>query len=112
MTEVVFCLYKAVAGKESELEKLIDRHVPVLRELELITARPRLTLKSQDGTYVEVIEWVDVNAAEAAHEHPAVAQVWEAMEGVSQFRKLADLGEAGKAFSHFQVVPHLSQQFS
>jgi hypothetical protein len=112
MTEVVIALYKPKAGKEQELEKLIVKHVPVLRELELITSRPRLTLKSSDGTYMEIIEWIDVAAADRAHEHPAVAQIWEAMETVSSFRKLGDLSEAGQGFSHFQVVPQLSEVFS
>jgi hypothetical protein len=111
MTEVVFAIYKPKFGKEKELEKLIERHVPVLKELELITSRPRLTLKSSDGTYIEIIEWVDVEAAEKAHEHPAVAKVWEAMEAISEFKKLSDLNEAGKAFSHIKVVPHLSESF-
>lgn len=109
--EVVFALYKPHPGREKQLEDLIARHVPVLRELELITSRPRLTLKSSDGTYLEVIEWTNVDAAEKAHEHPAVAQVWEAMESVCEFKKLSDLSEAGRAFSHFKLVPHLSESF-
>ena len=112
MTEVVLAMYKPKAGKEKELEKLIDKHVPVLKDLELITNRPRLTLKSNDGTYIELIEWVNVDAAEKAHEHPAVAKIWESMETVAEFRKLADLNEATRAFSHFKVVPHLSESFT
>lgn len=112
MTEVVLAMYKPKAGKEKELEKLIEKHVPVLKELELITNRPRLTLKSDNGTYIEVIEWINVDAADKAHEHPAVAKVWEGMEAISDFKKLADLSEAGKAFSHFKVVPHLSENFA
>jgi hypothetical protein len=112
MTEVVIALYKPREGKEQDLEKLIQKHVPVLRGLGLITSRPRLTLKSSDGTYMEIIEWIDVSAAERAHEHPAVAQVWESMETVSSFQKLKDLPEATKGFSHFKVVPHLSEMFS
>ncbi|MBP9707353.1 MAG: hypothetical protein KBD78_06880 [Oligoflexales bacterium] len=111
MSEVVFAMYRAHTGKEKELEKLIEKHVLVLRELELVTHRPKLTLKSSDSTYIEIIEWVDVDATKKAHEHPAVAKVWEAMATVSDFRKLLDLPEATKAFSHFQVVNSLSEVF-
>ncbi len=112
MTQIVCALYKAKLGKEAELESLIQKHVPVLRDLELITNRPRLTLKSRDGTYIEIIEWVDAEAAEKAHEHPAVAQVWEAMGVISEFKKLGDLPESQKSFSHFAVVPGLSEAFA
>lgn len=111
VSEIVIALYKAKPGRESDLEKLIEQHVPVLRELELITSRPRLTMKSANGTYMEVIEWSNVEAAEKAHEHPAVAKIWEGMAAVSDFCKLNDLSEATKAFTHFKVVPHLSESF-
>lgn len=44
-TEIVIALYKAKPGRESDLEKLIAQHVPVLKELELVTSRPRLIAK-------------------------------------------------------------------
>jgi hypothetical protein len=111
VTEIVIALYKAKPGREADLEKLIAQHVPVLKELELITSRPRLTMKSADDTYMEIIEWVDVDAAEKAHEHPAVAKIWEGMASISEFRKLNDLAEAAKSFTHFKVVPNLSDSF-
>ena len=97
-SEIVFALYMPHAGKEKKLEELIARHVPVLRELELITSRPRLTLKAQDGTYIEVIEWVNSDAAEKAHEHPAVAQVWEAMEAFGD--RLGSVAWQAKILAH------------
>lgn len=111
-SEIVIALYRPKTGKEKELEKLIERHIPVLRELELITSRSRLTAKSGDGTYMEIFEWINVEAAGKAHEHPAVAEIWEGMEAISEFRKMKDLPEAMKAFSHFKVVPHLSEVFT
>lgn len=111
-TEIVIALYKAKPGREADLEKLIAQHVPVLKDLELITSRPRLTMKSANNTYMEIIEWVDVEAAEKAHEHPAVAKIWEGMATVSEFCKLNDLTEATKSFTHFKVVPHLSEIFA
>lgn len=111
MSEVVFAMYKAKPGREKELEDLIARHVTILRELDLVTARPRLTVKSSDGSYIEIIEWVDASAAEKAHQHPSVASVWEAMAIVCDFRRLNELPEANKPFSHLPVVDSLSDVF-
>jgi hypothetical protein len=112
LSEVVFALYRPKSGKEKELEKLIERHAPLLRELELITNRPRLTLQSTDGTYIELIEWVNAESANKAHEHPAIANIWEAMEVICEFKKLADLKEANTAFAHLKVISHLSDSFT
>ncbi len=103
-TQIVFAAYKPHAGKEDQLEGLIKQHVPILRDLELITDRPSLTVKSKDGTYMEIIEWRDVRAADTAHEHPAVAKVWEAMAKISDFISLKQLPESEKPFSHFEVA--------
>jgi quinol monooxygenase YgiN len=111
MSEIVMAAYKAKPGKEIELEALIKSHVPTLLELGLITNRPALTIKSKDGTYIEIMEWVDVEASEKAHEHPAVAKIWEAMEMISQFRKISELDEAKTSFSHYEVVTSLSETF-
>lgn len=104
MSEIVFAAYKPHPGKEKELEKLIGQHVPTLRELELITDRQPLTLKSKNGTYIEVIEWRDVNSADMAHEHPAVAKIWESMAKVSDFKAMNSLEETDSPFSHYQVI--------
>ena len=111
MSEIVMAAYKPKAGKENELESLIKKHGPTLLELGLITSRPALTIKSKDGTYIEIMEWVDIEASEKAHEHPAVAKIWEAMEVISQFRKISDLEEAQTKFSHYEVVNSLSENF-
>lgn len=103
-SHVVFAAYKPHAGKEDELKLLISRHIPMLRELELITDRPALTLKSRNGTFIEIIEWRDVRSAEKAHEHPKVAEIWEKMDAISKFVPISDLPEAGKAFSHYEVI--------
>ena len=111
MSEIVMAAYKPKSGKEKELEELIKKHVPTLLALGLVTNRPALTIKSKDGTYIEIMEWVDVNASEKAHEHPAVAKIWEAMEVISHFRQISDLEEAKTSFSHYSVVNSLSEKF-
>jgi len=104
-SQIVFAAYKPQEGKEEELKQLIKEHVPTLRKLELITDRPALTVRAQDGTFIEIIEWYDVEAADKAHEHPAVAKIWEQMGAISKFMPLKELPETAKTFlgssSHF-----------
>jgi len=101
--EVVMALYKPHEGKDAELRKLIARHVPLLRNLELITDRPALLLRASNGTYVEVFEWVSHEAARA-HDHPEVAEIWEAMGKVADFVSLDSLEESKRPFTHFSPV--------
>jgi hypothetical protein len=103
-SEIVFALYKPHAGKDSELEALINRHVPTLQEYGLVTSRMPIIVKSKNGTYIEVFEWASKEAIDRAHQHPGVASIWEAMGKVSQFTNLSSLEEAGSEFAHFQPI--------
>jgi hypothetical protein len=38
--------------------EILQNHVPTLRKEGLVTERPELLLQAQDGTYIEIIEWV------------------------------------------------------
>lgn len=102
--ELVIALYRPHPGQERALDALVERHVPALREAELITGRDVLRGRSADGTVVEVFEWVSADAAARAHELPAVASVWEAMAQVADFVTLAELPEAGRRFPHFAAL--------
>ncbi len=102
--EMVFALYRPHAGKDAELEEVLKRHVPTLKSLELATDRPSFVARAGDGTYVEVFEWADGEAARRAHDLPAVAAVWEAIGQVADLRTLADLEETRRPFPHFQTV--------
>ena len=108
--EVVFAMYKPHAGKDVELEKLIAQHVPTLKDLGLITDRPTITLKTKNSTYIEIFEWRDINAAEEAHEHPAVAKIWEKMSTVADFTNMKSLSENEDRFPHFKVIENLSSK--
>ena len=100
-SEVVIALYRPKSGKLAELEALVRRHFPTLKEYGLTTDRAPFIGRSQDGTIVEIFEWASIEAAKNAHDHPAVAQVWEAMAVVCEFVTLNDLPEAGNRFPHF-----------
>ncbi len=102
--EIVFALYRPHEGKAAELEALLRRHVPVLRELELVTDRPPILCSAADGTYLEIFEWADEDAADRAHHLPAVAQVWEGIGQLADLKKLSDLAEVHRPFAHFKTV--------
>jgi hypothetical protein len=99
--EVVIALYRPKAGKVSELEQLVKAHFPVLKEYGLTTERETLIARSSDGTIIEIFEWASSEAAKKAHDHPAVAKIWEAMAMVCDFGKLEGLAEAKQPFPHF-----------
>jgi len=103
--QVVIAAYRPREGQDAALRALISRHVPALREAGLATARPVLLLRSlTDGTYLEIFEWASADAARQAHEHPVVRKLWEEFDGMSEFRSLGSLPEAGKPFPHFEAV--------
>jgi hypothetical protein len=98
---LVMALYKPKDGKLKDLEPLIRKHYPTLLEYGLATERAPFIAKSENGTFIEVFEWMNEAAAKKAHDHPAVAKIWEAMAMVCDFEKLENLPESKKMFPHF-----------
>lgn len=98
--EIVIALYKPHAGQDAALRALVESHVPALRRAGLITERPSVLMRSSDGTFVEIFEWVP-GGAERAHAHPEIGPLWGAMSEVADFTSLADLPEARGRFPHF-----------
>lgn len=100
--EIVTAVYRVKPGQDAAMRDLLKRHSVALRGSGLITARPRVVLKAQGGFYVEIFEWKDGAAsAHAAHAHPDVGGVWQAMELVCDFACLAELRESTQPFPHF-----------
>ncbi len=100
--EIVTCVYKVKPGKDVELRALLARHGPALAASGLITAHPRTLFQAQGGFYVEIFEWKDgETSAHAAHSHPAIGPIWQAMDLVCHFSCLAELAESTKPFPHF-----------
>ena len=98
---LVMAMYKAKDGKKAELDALINKHFPTLKEYGLVTDRNPFIGVSENGTVLEVFEWISESAAKKAHDHPAVAKIWEAMALVGTFETLGSLPEAKKPFPHF-----------
>lgn len=100
--ELVIAMYRPHKGKLTELEALVRKHFLTLKEYGLTTERDSFIGRSEDGSLLEVFEWASAEAAEQAHDHPAIAKIWEAMGEVCDFGKLGDLPEAKNRFPHFQ----------
>jgi predicted enzyme related to lactoylglutathione lyase len=102
--EAVIAVYFPRPGQEKDLETLLARHLPILREVGFATEKAAVVLKSSNNTYVEIFEWVDGEAAKAAHSHPRISEIWGAIAKIADFKTLSDLPEAGVPFSHFSIV--------
>jgi hypothetical protein len=108
--EIVTAVYKSKPGQEPALRDLLRKHVVALRGSGLVTPRPRVLLRGQNGIYVEIFEWKDGAAsADAAHGHPDIGGVWKAMGTVCDFTCLAELKESTQQFAHFTPVDDLGQ---
>jgi hypothetical protein len=76
--------YVVRADAVDAFRKLLERHWPTLRELELATDTPPLyyiggTTDEGGVPIVEILEWSSDDAAALAHVHPAVSTIWEQM---------------------------------
>jgi hypothetical protein len=96
--------YKPKTGQEEELMKLVERHLPKLRDLGFATDRENYVAKSQDGTIIEVFEWASMNAVNAAHQHPAVSDIWEKMTLIADFLPINQLPELNGPFADFKIL--------
>lgn len=103
-TVLAFATYKAKPGHESELTELIQKHFPVLRKLEFATDRTNYIARAEDGTFIEVFEWSSSNAIAAAHQHPAVCEIWEKMSLIADFTPMKDLPDSDKPFPGFAII--------
>ena len=99
--ELVIAMYRAKPGKLQELESLVCKHFPLLQEYGLTTEKTPFIGRSADGTIIEIFEWASLETSKKAHDHPAVAKIWEAMAMVCEFGKLEQLAEAKNMFPHF-----------
>lgn len=103
--ETVIAAYRPKPGKELELRKLVRQHRRTLDKAHLVTKRPSLLLRApSDGTLLEIFEWVSAKAADEAHQHPDIREVWSKFALIADFVPLSSIQEAGNAFSHFEAL--------
>jgi quinol monooxygenase YgiN len=104
MGHMVIAAFRPKPGKEADLLACTRDHLPILRGEDLVTERPSLVLRAQDGTIVEVFEWRSQAAVEAAHANPRVHALWQRYEACCDYVTLGDLPEAKALFPHFELV--------
>ena len=79
----VLCIYRPRAGAEAEFLALLEKHWPTLEEAGLVSGEParvwRGTSRGEGPIFVEMFQWKDQGAVEAAHHSPKLMQVWEPM---------------------------------
>lgn len=100
-TSVVVVAYKPRPGMETELLQLTREHLPLLREQGLATTMPETILMADDGTIIEVFEWVPGGAA-AAHTNAAVGALWHRYFAACTIVPLRELPESAEMFASFR----------
>jgi hypothetical protein len=101
---IVIALYRPHAGREEELRDILRNHVPTLQREGLATSREALILQGQDGTILEIFEWINEDASRLAHENEAVKPLWDRISELADLITLSDLAEANTRFPHFREV--------
>lgn len=104
MGRIVIACYRPKPGRQDALRALLTEHVVTLRSLGLVTSRVPILMQAQDGTFVEVFEWVSPEAIEAAHAHPVVLAMWEQYAAACDYVPMAQVPEAAGPFSEFTPV--------
>ena len=99
-----FAGYMPKEGQEDALLALVGKHVETLRSLGFVSDKTNYVAKAEDGRIVEVFEWVSGNAVNAAHQHPAIADIWEKMALVADFPPMNTLPEANQPFASFKML--------
>jgi len=101
MGETVIACYRPRTGQAAGLDQLLDEHLPTLRRLGLATGREVVTLRASDGSILEIFEWVSGEAAEQAHSHPEVRELWGRFAAACELVALDSLEESHRPFPHF-----------
>lgn len=104
MGRIVIAAFRPKAGCEADLLDVIRDRLPLLRRLGLATDRVNVTMRSGDGVILDVSEWVDDAAIEAAHRHPDVLAHWKRYEELCEYVSLDSLPESAHPFSTFDAV--------
>lgn len=101
---VVMACFRPNKGKQDEVNELLAHNLALLRAKGLVTRRELVTLKAEDGTLVELFEWVSRRALARAEKDDEIQRLWQKFAGISQFVPIAALAEAQQAFSAFEVL--------
>jgi hypothetical protein len=101
MGRIVIAAYKPKPGMAAELETLVKAHVPLLRSQGLATERESIIMFAEDGTIIEVFEWVSKEAIESAHQNAAVLEMWQYYADVCDYIPISHVRESDQLFAEF-----------
>jgi quinol monooxygenase YgiN len=104
MGRSVIVAYRPKAGRQADLEALVREHVPILQSRGLVTSRPAMLMKAQDGTIVEIFEWESQAAIDRAHADPTVQDLWRRFGDCCDYLPIGSVPEAGQPFSEFETM--------
>jgi hypothetical protein len=104
MGSISVACYKPRPGCEDELSELVRNHLPPLRAEGLVTERTPIVMRAEDGTIVEVFEWVSKEAILGAHTNPVVLALWKRFESACSYETPSNLAEFQNMFSHFEAI--------
>jgi quinol monooxygenase YgiN len=104
MGHMVIAAFRPKPGKDADLLACTRDHLPILRAEGLVTERPSVVLRAQDGSLLEIFEWKSQAAVDAAHTNPRVLALWERYSACCDYITLGDLAEAASMFPHFELV--------
>lgn len=103
--ETVICTFRVKADAMDAFGDLLRLHWPTLHRLGLVTDTPEQLYvggehSSGEPIVVSIFEWVSGEASARAHDHPDVADIWEAMEPLCESRR----GMPSMDFPHFRPL--------
>jgi hypothetical protein len=104
MGSISVACYRPKAGCEEALLAEVRDHLPPLRALGLVTGRIPIVMRTQDGTVIEIFEWVSPEAIASAHSNPVVLEIWKRFEAVCSYEVPANIAEFQNMFGHFEPV--------
>ena len=102
MTQIVIIAYKPKQDKEEILVKLINSHWAILRQEGLVTERKPTIMVANNGTIVEVFEWLSEKAVQDAHHNSKVLEMWKDFFEVCDVLPLNKLEESASYFATFK----------
>jgi quinol monooxygenase YgiN len=104
MGRITIVVYRPNPGKEKELLKLVEEHMPILKKQQLITDRIPIVMQAADKTIVEIFEWKSRQAIEDAHTNPAVQELWQRFNEVCEYEIPVNVKEFKSMFSEFEPI--------
>ena len=104
MGRITIAIYRPKKGKEEQLLKLVQEHLPILESQDLITKRKPVVMRAADNAIIEIFEWKSTKAIEQAHGNPEVLKLWDRFSEVCDFEIPVNIKEFHNMFSEFEPV--------